>query len=243
MFGYTFKNLPSKYVFAGYSIRKSLTVMTSIEDGKLVYDVFLFTYIDNYLSFYLLMDNGLYKNVSTNEEVPLATAEDLMSKHIARGKVVNKDDYETIDKEKIAGVFGIRNMEELMKQVDEMEKQSDTHDISLEAVLDLKAQYMGIEVIGAINKFNSLLGYPKDMITIPAISLGPDDSFKSLIGDEVDFFDFMSNKDSDTIVRELKKLADSLDGIGNVKEGKVVTITKGDNGEGSKLEVTDKTSE
>ncbi len=217
MFSYMFKNLPSKYVFAGYSIRKSLTIMTSVENGKIVYDVFLYTYIDNYLSFYILMESGKYKNVETGEEVPLANAEDLMSKHLSRGRVVDEDDYEKVDKEKIAGVFGVRNMEELVHQVDDMAKESDSHDVSLEAMLDIKSQYMGMEIIGSINKFNSLLGYPKGIITIPALSNGPTDTYKSLIGDNMDFFDFVSNKSSDQIVKDLKKLADSVDGIGNLK--------------------------
>lgn len=51
MLGYMLKNLPSKYVYAGYSIRKSLTIMTSNINGRIVYDVFLYTYVDNYLSF------------------------------------------------------------------------------------------------------------------------------------------------------------------------------------------------
>ena len=68
MFGYTFKQLPAKYLFGGYSVRKSYTIMTRVEDGKVIYDTFLLTYMYNYLSFYILMDNGKYKNVSLNKE-------------------------------------------------------------------------------------------------------------------------------------------------------------------------------
>ena len=35
---------------------------------------------------------------------------------------------------------------------------------------------------------------------------------------DLDFFDFLSNKGPDKIVRELKKLDDSTDGIGNLLE-------------------------
>lgn len=218
MFGYMLKNLPAKYVFAGYSIRKSYTIMTSVINGRIVYDAFIYTYIDNYLSFYLLMENGKYKNVETNEEVPLATAEDLISRHISRGKPENSEDYEGIDKEKIVGVFGVRDMETLMKIVDEKAKESDTMDVRLEAMLDVKSAYMGMEIIGTINRFNNLLGYPKDRITIPAIKNGVDDPYESVLGDEMDFYDLVSNKNADEIVVALKNLSEQLDGIGNRKK-------------------------
>ncbi len=218
MFGYMLKNLPAKYVFAGYSIRKSYTILTSVVDGHVVYDSFMYTYIDNYLSFYLLMENGKYKNVETKDEVPLATAEDLISRHISRGKPEKREDYENVDKDKIVGVFGIRDMETLMKIVDEKAQESESVDIKLEAMLDIKAQYMGMEIIGTINRFNSLLGYPKGIITIPAIKNSFDDPYESVIGDEMDFFDLVSNKNADEIVADLKKLSEQLDGIGNKKK-------------------------
>lgn len=232
MFNYMLKSLPAKYVFAGYSVRKSLTIMTTEINGRVVYDVFLFTYVDNYLSFYILMDNGKYRNVETKAEVPEASAEDLMSKHIARGMLINPEDYDEYDKEKIVGVFGIRDMETLMKQVDKMHSADiKGTEIKMEAMLDIKPQYTGMEISGMINMFNKALKVEKGRITIPPITYGANDQYKSLIGDEMDYFDFMSNKDSDTIVRDLKKLDDSLDGVGNLKDGKNVVLTKRMDGE------------
>lgn len=238
MFGYMFKNLPAKYIFAGYGVRKSLTILTTEENGKIIYDVFLYTYIDNYLSFFLQMENGKYKSVDFNVEVPETSAEELVSRHLSRGLMKNMDDYEEYDRETLVGVFGLRNIEVLMKQTDEMKKQnSEGFDVSLEAILDIKAQYMGIEVIGVINNFNKCLKYDKGRITIPPITYGPDDPYKSLIGDEMDYFDFMSNKDSDKIIQDLKKLADSLDGIGNIKSGREITITKSSESEAASVSV------
>lgn len=227
MFNMMLKNIPAKYVFAGYSVRKSLTVMTSVENGKTVYDTFLYTYVDNYLSFYILMDDGKYKNVEKNVSVPEATAEDLMSKHLARGMIEDDEEYQKYDKDKIVGVFGLRGIEEIMKQTDEMNAASQSEDIKLAGLLDVKNSYMGIEVTGAINSFNRALKYEKDIITVPPIKNSETDSYNSLIGDEMDYFDFMSNKDSDTIIRDLKKLNDFIDGVGNVKAGKEIIITKG----------------
>ena len=222
MLKYLMKSLPAKFIYAGYCIRKSLTIMTSEINGRLVYDVFLFTYVDNYLSFFLKMDNGLFRSVDFGVEVPEATAEDLVSKHLSRGIMKDLDDYEQYDREQVVGVFGVRDIGTLMKQVDEMKKADpDSFDVSLEAWLDVKPSYMGVEVVGVINTFNKCLKYDKDRITVPPIKYDETDTYESLIGDEMDYFDFMSEKDSDQIIKELKKLADRLDGVGNIKKEKI----------------------
>jgi len=139
-------------------------------------------------------------------------------------------DDEQYDKEKIVLVFGLRNMETLMKQVDAMKKaDADSFDVSLEALMDVKSQYMGMEIMGAINTFNKCLKYEKGRITVPPITYGPNDSYQSLIGDEMDYFDFMSGKDSDVIIQELKRLDDSLDGVGNVKKESIVNQVREEN--------------
>lgn len=228
MLKYLMKNLPSKYIYAGYCIRKGFTIMTSQENGKIVYDTFLFTYVDNFLSFFLKMDNGKYKSVDYNIEVPEATAEDLVSRHLTRGILKDAEEFEQYDKEQIIGVFGVRDISVLMKQVDTLKKNDpDSFDVSLEAWLDVKPSYMGMEVVGVINTFNKCLKYDKGRITVPPIKNGPEDNYVSLIGDEMDYFDFMSEKDSDEIVRDLKALDDKLDGVGNLKrEVKRVDVKK-----------------
>jgi hypothetical protein len=230
------KNIPAKYVFGGYSVRKSFTIMTSVENGKLVYDSFLLTYVDNYLSFYVLMDDGNYKHVESGIVVPEAKAEDLISRHLMRGRV-DEEEYSMYERDKIIGVFGLRNMEEIMRQTDQMNAASNTEDIRLTGLIDLKNAYMGMEVNGAINAFNRALKVEKDEIDVPAIKNGPDDSYVSLIGDEMDYFDFMSNKTSDEIIKDLQMLADSIDGVGNVKDGKEIIITKGEEGEASTITI------
>ena len=238
------KSYPAKYVFAGYSVRQGLSVMMTNMNGKMVYDVFLYSYVDNYLSMYFLMENGNYKNASTGEEVPEATANEIISRHLYRGPNKDASKYGTYDKDKIIGVFGVRNIEDLMKQTDELAKKDETHDVSLQAFLDIKAQYMGMEIMGVINRFNNYLKWDKDTMTVPAITYGPEDEYHSILGDEMDFFDFMSNKDSDQVIRDLRTLTVSTDGIGNVKKGMEIRITKSDDeNSAGKLEVIDKTKE
>lgn len=218
MFNYMLKNLPADYIFAGYAVRKSTSVISSMIDGKLVFDVFTYVYLDNYLSMFLLMESGKYKSVEHNIEVEPYDGQAIMSKHLFRGEEYNQNDYELFDKEQIIGVYGLRNMEELMKITDDFAMESGLNDMKVQAMVDSKRSYTGMEVIGVINKFNRLNGWNKGMITVPPITYGFDDSYKSVIGDELDFFDLLSNKSPDKIIRELKKIDDSVDGIGNLIE-------------------------
>ena len=217
MFNYLLKNIPAKFVFAGYNVRKSLTVMTTNTENGVVYDVFLYTYVDNYLSFYILMDDGKYKCVDQKVNVDSIDAVDLVSRHLFRGSYYDTTEFDSYDKEQVIGVFGLRGITDLLKQVDQMDKENDNHEMSLQALIDNKAQYNGMEIMGAINRFNRNLHWEKGLITVPAIKNSPDDTFASPIGDEFDFFDFMTDKSSDQIIKDLKDLDDSLDGVGNKK--------------------------
>ena len=218
MFNYMLKNLTAQYIFAGYAVRKSTSVISSMIDGKLVFDVFTYVYLDNYLSMFLLMESGKYKSVEHNMEVDSYDGQAIMSKHLYRGTEYNQNDYELFDKEQIIGVYGLRNMEELMKQTDDYAMEAGLNDMKVQAMVDNKRSYTGMEVIGVLNKFNRLNGWDKGIITVPPITYGFEDSYKSVIGDELDFFDLLSNKGPDKIIKELKKLDDSTDGIGNLIE-------------------------
>lgn len=219
MFGYLIKSFPSKYIFAGYSVRRSLTVMTSVINNNVVYDVFEFSYVDNYLSFYLLMEDGSYKCVEAKVNVPAVDGQQLLTKHIYRGTYYDISDEEAPDKNTICGVFGLRGVEDLVKQINEMEAKdkSDDEDGIGTGIDSSRSAYSGIEVMGLINRFNRDLKWEKGIITVPALKKDANDTYESAIGDEMDFFDFMSNKTSDEIIRDLKKIDDSLDGVGNKK--------------------------
>ena len=63
------------------------------------------------------------------------------------------------DKEEVVGVFGLRNMEELMKITDDFADESGMTDMKVQAMLDIKRSYSGMEVMGVINKFNRINGW------------------------------------------------------------------------------------
>lgn len=235
MLKYMMKNLPGEYVFGGYSVRKSTAVLSRKEDNKIYYDKFLYTYVDNFLSFYILMEDGSYMNVETSDRVPLLNAEDLMSKHLD----MNEELDEEYERDKIIGVFGIRNMETLIKQVDDMNIANNAQEARLKGLIEPKKSYMGMEITSTIAAFNKATRRRADYVTVPPIKYGAEDAYNSIIGDEIDYFDFMSNKDDDTIIEDLMKLDQSIDGVDNVRDGKQIVITKGAEGEAGTVEIRD----
>lgn len=235
MLKYMMKNLPGEYVFGGYSVRKSTAVLSRKEDNKIYYDKFLYTYVDNFLSFYILMEDGSYMNVETSDRVPLLNAEDLMSKHLDMKEELDEE----YERDKIIGVFGIRNMETLIKQVDDMNIANNAQEARLKGLIEPKKSYMGMEITSTISAFNKATRRRADYVTVPPIKYSAEDTYNSIIGDEIDYFDFMSNKDDDTIIEDLMKLDQSIDGVDNVRDGKQIVITKGAEGEAGTVEIRD----
>ena len=235
MLKYMMKNLPGEYVFGGYSVRKSTAVLSRKEDNKIYYDKFLYTYVDNFLSFYILMEDGSYMNVETSDRVPLLNAEDLMSKHLD----MNEELDEEYERDKIIGVFGIRNMETLIKQVDDLNLANNAQEARLKGLIEPKKSYMGMEITSTISAFNKATRRRADYVTVPPIKYSAEDTYNSIIGDKIDYFDFMSNKDDDTFIEDLMKLDQSIDGVDNVRDGKQIVITKGAEGEAGTVEIRD----
>ena len=49
--GLMFKSLPAQYLFAGFNVKKGLSVASRVENGKMVYDIFEFTYMEDKVTF------------------------------------------------------------------------------------------------------------------------------------------------------------------------------------------------
>ena len=217
MFGNLFKSISAEYLFAGYCVRKSLSVVNKTENGKMCYEIFEYSYLDNYLSLFYLMEDGSYKYVDGKINVPSIDTDELISKHLYTGTTYNINDYETYDKNQVIGVFGLRKIADLPSIIDKRENEKNENAIKTQALIDKKRSYSGMEVDTIIKKFNQTVD-AKTTFEVPAITNGPEDTFKSIIGDKLDYYDFISEKDDDQIVEGLKKIADSMDGIGNLKK-------------------------
>ena len=215
--GLMFKSLPSQYVFAGYNVRKGLSVMSHVEDGKMMYDIFVHSYMEDKLSFYILMDDGKYKNVDTDERVDEIKVENLISRHLFSGESYDLEDFEQYDKDKLAGVFGLRDMPQLMKDIDVLEEKLQLNKLKAQAVHDVRKNYTGIEITTLINRWNSSFSKYNGYFTVPPITNGPEDTYKSAIGDELEYFDLINEKSYDEIVELLRTINSGLDGLGNAK--------------------------
>ena len=215
--GFMFKTLPSQYVFAGYNIKKGLSVMSHVENGKMIYDIFAYSYLEDKLSFYILMDDGKYKNVDTDERVDEVKVEGLISRHLYSGETYDLENFEQYDKDKIYGVFGLRDMPTLMKNIDDLEEKLGSNKLKAQAMHDVRKGYTGLEINTLIGRWNGSFSKYKGYFTVPAITNGPDDTYQSAIGDEIEYFDFINEKSNDEIVWLLRNVATQLDGLGNVK--------------------------
>ena len=45
MFSYMLKTFPAQYIFAGYAVRRSISVVSTMIDGVLTFDVFSYIYL------------------------------------------------------------------------------------------------------------------------------------------------------------------------------------------------------
>jgi hypothetical protein len=215
--GLMFKGLPSQYVFAGYNVKKGLSVMSHVENGKMLYDIFVTSYMEDKLSFYILMDDGKYKNMDTEEKVDEIKVEGLVSRHLYSGENYDLEDFDQYDKEKLAGVFGLRDMPQLMKDIDNLEEKLAINKLKAQAVHDVRKNYTGLEINTLINRWNSSFSKYKGYFSVPAITNGPEDTYQSAIGDEIEYFDLINEKSYDEIVELLRTINSGLDGLGNIK--------------------------
>lgn len=218
MFNYLLKNIPAQYAFGGYAVRKSTSVVSTDVNGELLFDVFTYTYLDTQITMFILMEDGTYKSIEYDKKVPALDAAGIVSKHLYRGKEYNQADYPMYDKEEICGVFGLRDILKIMEEADAYASKMGTSDIRLQALYDVKNAYTGMEIMGILSKYNQMNNWRKGLITVPPIKYDESDTFNSIVGDELDFFDLFSNRTIDECIGEIKRLDDLTDGIGNIKE-------------------------
>ncbi len=213
---YMLKNLPAEFVCGGYAVRKGITSQTTTtEEGKVIYDAFLYTYVDEYMSFFILMDDGSYKCVEQKNNVAAVTNPGLASRHLERGNYVNTTKYGDYDKTKVVGVYGATKINDLMAMVAEKSKEDNESDISFQTLVGEKQAYTGIEISTILNEFNNRMGRKKRTLMVPAIKKDENDEYESKFGLEQDFEEFLKDKTSEEVVEALMKMNDEMDALGN----------------------------
>ena len=217
--GLMLKSLPAQYVFAGFNVKKGLSVASRVVEGKMLYDIFEYTYLEDKLSFYILMEDGKYKNMDLNVKVDNLSIDRIISKHLYSGETYDLDDFDSFNKEELYGVFGLRSMEQLLKDIDTYEEKTNTGKGKLmaQAMYDAKKSYTGLEISTIIARFNKVFSKYDGYFTVPAIVYGPEDTYKSAIGDEIEFYDLVSDKTTDDIIEILRTMSSAIDGVGNIR--------------------------
>ncbi len=218
MFNYLLKNIPSQYLYAGYVIRKGLSSSTIVDGDKTYYDALLYSYIENNLSLFILMEDGLYKEVSTGIKLPEILEDEIVSKHLERSEYIDISDYGEYNKENPMGVYGLHSFEDLIKLEDaSLTIEQQGLKIGDLKGLTLKKAYTGIEAMAVVGRFNNRNKLNKKRFCVPAIKIDSNDKFESIIGDINSYHELIKDKTPDQIIQMLYNKAQELDSTGNKK--------------------------
>jgi hypothetical protein len=213
---YLLKNLPAEFIYGGHAVRKGITSQTTTtESGRVIYDAFLYTYVDECMSFFILMEDGSFKCVEEKINVLPSTNAGLASRHLERGNYVETSKYGDYDKNKVVGVYGAQKINDLMKKISEKSKEDKEKDISYNILIGEKSAYTGLEVGTILSEYNNRLGRKKRALVVPAIKKDENDEYESKFGVEEDFQEFLKDKDPEQVVEELIAMNDEMDALGN----------------------------
>ena len=218
MFGYLLKNLPSQYLYAGYIVSKGVSSSTVEENGKAMYDAYLYSYLENKLTFFILMDDGLYKDVATGIKMPEIMEEDIVSKHLDRAEHIDMEDYGEYDKNKPFGVYGLHSFEELIK-LEDMNASIEQQGLKIGDLktIGFKRSYTGMEALGVVGRFNNRNKLDGKVFCVPSIKKDANDPADSIIGDINAFYELIKDKTKDQIVQTLYTISKEVDSVGNKK--------------------------
>lgn len=219
MLGYLLKNLPSQYLYAGYIVRKGLSSSTITENGKAMYDAYLYSYLENNLTLFILMDDGLYKDVASGIKLPAINEDDLISKHLERSEYIDMAEYGEYDKKKPIGVFGLHTFEEMinLENLDAQIADERTFKIGELQAIAMKKSFTGMEAFGVVGRFNTRNKLDNKVFCIPAIKSDANDTIDTLIGDINDYHELIKDKNYDQIVQILYDKSKEMDSVGNKK--------------------------
>lgn len=218
MFSYLLKNLPTQYIYGAYVLRKSISTQTTEVDGKPVYDVTEFIYLDNYLTPFLLMDDGTYKSMyDAKVKLSPVDSDGIISKHIERTENVDMDEYSNYDKNTPIAIFGAHPFEELVKWDQAAASEDNFKDAAQLAQIGVKKSHTGMEIMAVLNRFHTRNRINKKTFCVPPIKKDSNDTYESIIGDINAYHEKINEKSNDEIVKILQELSEELDSVGNKK--------------------------
>ncbi len=215
MFNYLFKNIPTEFLYGGYLVKKGLSSSTAEVNGKIIYDAFLYSYVDQELSLFIKMEDGSYKSINENVNMKEITNEELVSKHLERGDFVDITDYGEYDKNKPYGVFIDRDFTSIVKEEMLIDAEDNLQDAGKKTILNIKKSFSGMEAMGYIGRFNRRNKLEKKEICIPPIKIDANDEMESVIGTMEDYKKMIEGKTNTEIMKILTERASQVDSVGN----------------------------
>ena len=145
------KNIPLEYVYIGYLVSKGTSMENVNVNGMILRDIYINTYITINPVVLVLMEDGTYKDLETNNKYPKIEYNSLVSKHIARGSSLNISNYPMHNRNNYIGVFNLMKFEDVVKKVidDEMHSKA----LILNVDTRLKSSYTLMEMNSILKKY------------------------------------------------------------------------------------------
>ena len=202
MFDKFLKNMPVNNYYVGYRVRKETIVKTETNDTGIRSDAFIRTYVSDLLFLYT-KDSDKYLDVKLKKAVAEVKVDELCSLHLDYGNTYLKSsNYDTYSKNDLYGVFGIVNLEEAIKAINEGDTLIDKPTFKYDEKLGITA----LEAEMFLKSINKYLGGGTDSIEGPMIAKDELDDYECDFMTMQEYLHVVENKTSLQVKEVLKQI-------------------------------------
>lgn len=201
-------SLPLEYIYVGYLVSKGTSLENTNINGAIRRDFYMFTYITLEPSFFVLMEDGMYKDIETGNKYPKLEYYNLVSKHLESGMDIDHTKYPAFGKNDFIGVFNLTKFETIVdKQID---AELNSKDITLKLNTQKKKSYTPLEIIGIYKRYRKGDFNKKAVRTfiVPPVLKDELDSIKTVFGLESKFVMQYYGKSEEEIYNDLLAKSD-----------------------------------
>lgn len=208
------KNIPLQYAYIGYLVSKGTSMENITVNGNILRDIYINTYITIDPVVLILMEDGTYKDLETNNKYSKVDYNMLVSKHIARGNSLNISDFPMYNRNNYIGVFNISKFEDVVNKVIDDEMHSKALILNVET--RLKSSYTLMEMNSILKKYlkNDSESVVKTFVVPPVLRDELDD-IKTVFGLEKDFLYSYLGMSEEDIIKSLKEKSNEYMSIRN----------------------------
>lgn len=204
MFDKFLKNMPVSNYYVGYRVRKDTILKTDTDSQGIRSDAFIHTYLSSLLFLYT-KDGEKYHDVKLKKSVNEVNVDELCSLHLDYGnKYLKRSDYDDYSKNDLYGVYGITNLEEVIKAINDGDSLVDKPVFKYDEKLGITMMEADL-FLKSINKY---LGGNADSIECPMIAKDELDDFKCDFMTKQEFLNVVGGKNPLQVKGILKQLKD-----------------------------------